>query len=164
MPALSTDPARRAAEEKILADVEESGLHVRRIKGDEEYPEFAYTVGLARGTGQAEVIVVGLPADVAQELLNRVADLVDEGRRFVAGDRATDIADGFPVEFRAVTAKQGEAHLRWAHWLHGDAPFDIVQLVYPDRHGRWPWDPATDSAFRWQQPLLDAKKLPAWAR
>lgn len=164
MPTLSADPARRATEEKILADVEACGLHVRRIKGDDEYPEFAYSVGLARTPGQAEVIVVGLPADTAQSLINRVADLVDEGRRFAAGDTADDIADGFPVQFRAVTKAQAEVHLRWAQWLHGDAPFDVVQLVYPDRHGRWPWDASTDTAFRWQQPLLDAKKLPAWAR
>lgn len=162
MPAFSPDPRRRAAEEKCLADIEAFGLHVLRIRGDDEYPEYAYSVGLPT-LGQPEVLVLGLPADVAQALINRVADLVDEGRRFADGDTVHDIADGFPVVFRAVPAAQAAAHCKWIAWYHEGAPVEVLQLVYPDRAGRWPWEAGIDDAFAWQQPVLATAPVPAWA-
>jgi hypothetical protein len=164
MPTFSDDPTKRAAEEKCVADVERHGLHILHIYGDAEWPEFAYSVGLHRNFSQAEVIVLGLPKHVGHGILNRLADLSREGRRFRAGDTTDEILNGYSVTFRPVPPGHLEAHFGWAIWFYGEEAFPALQLVFPDREGHWPWDPAASDAFRAQQPVLAAVDLPAWAR
>lgn len=164
MPTYSNDPRERAAEEKCVADVAAYGLHVMHVGGDNDWPEFAYTVGLWRTFEQAELIILGLPQDAAHAILNYVADLARDGRRFHAGDVAEDVLDDHPIQFRAVPPAQGRAHFGWARWYHAPDAFPTLQLVYPDMQGRWPWDPDASDGFRAQQPVLELTPLPEWAR
>lgn len=41
---------------------------------------------------------------------------------------------------------------------------EAVQMIYPDRHGRWPWDEGVSDAFRHQQPVLETDPVPEWAK
>ena len=42
----SHEREERAAEEQCERDIQSYGLHILKVTGDEEWPEFAYTVGL----------------------------------------------------------------------------------------------------------------------
>ena len=41
-----------------------------------------------------------------------------------------------------------------AQWAYEGADFPCVQLVWPDKQGRWPWDPSSRDGFRGLQPVL----------
>ncbi len=139
-------------------------MHVLRVFGGDGWPEFAYSVGLFQSFEQPEVIILGLLAEIAHALLNDIADLNRRELRFQLGDSTDELLDGYQVTFRPVSPPQVQAHLGWANWFYDFEPYPAVQMVYPDRAGRWPWDPEASEGFRSNQPMLESAPLPAWAR
>ena len=164
MPVLSDDPKERAREEKCLADVAEHSLHVLRVHGDAEWPEFTYSVGLYRSFGLPEVIILGLRGELAHWILNELAARAREGFRYEAGDVVDGLLEGFPVTFRPVPPEHVEPHFGWARWFYDGGDFPTLQLVFPTTAGIWPWDAGASASFLAAQPVLETTPLPAWAR
>ena len=159
----SDDPRKRSAEEKCEADIQQYGLHVLKVAGDNEWPDFAYSIGLFDSFEHPEVIILGLPGDVAHRILNGLADILRSGKRFADGDESDDLLEGYPCRFLAVPPEQVVAHFGWAMWYYDGRAFPTLQLVYPDREGHWPWDGHVSSGFLAQQPILNAVPMPSWA-
>jgi uncharacterized protein DUF4262/uncharacterized protein DUF4265 len=164
MPHFSDDPVERAAEEKCIEDVERYDLHVMKIQGDDEWPEFTYSVGLYQRFGLPEVIIVGLRRDLAHPILNELAARARSGYRYKAGDRVAGLIEGFDMEFRPIAKAQIEPHFGWARWFYDFEPFPVLQLVFPTTAGVWPWDPNASEYMRKTQPLLETAPVPNWAR
>lgn len=139
---------------KVLADVAEYGCHIVTVPEDGDSPDYAFTVGLAHTWQHPEVVVVGLAEEVAQDLLNAVADMIDEGARFSAGQVVNGLIDTYPVTFKPIPASHLPGYLGTACWAHADAAFEALQLVYPDKLGRYPWHDGVAQGFRDVQPLL----------
>ncbi len=164
MTRLSDDPKERAREEKCLADIEQHDLHVVWVHGNAEWPQFTYSIGLFRRFGLPEVIIVGLGSDLAHWVLNELARRAREGQRFVEGEEAEGLLEGFPVTFRRVPDEHVEAHFGWARWYYEGRPFPTLQLVFPSTAGVWPWDSQASESFRSLQPILETTPRPEWAR
>jgi hypothetical protein len=99
-------------QQEVLADVAEQGVHVVHVPRDGgQGPSYSYTVGLWESFQQPEVVVFGMPEDVAQDLLDAVADDASEGRTVQAGDRRDDLLVGYPVRFFPVPADVVASHL-----------------------------------------------------
>jgi hypothetical protein len=154
----------RAAEEKCLADIEQYGLHVLKVSGDNDWPEFTYSVGLYHRFGVPEVIILGLRAKLAHWILNELAARVRSGYRYEAGDRVAGLIEGFEMEFRPVAEAQVEPHFGWALWFYDFQPFPTLQLVFPSTEGIWPWEPRASASLRKNEPLLETAAVPDWAR
>jgi hypothetical protein len=164
MPHLSDDPQARAGEDKCLADIAQYGLHVMKVMGDNEWPEFVYSVGLYRTFGIPEIVILGLRSDVAHWVLNEVANRARQGERFQVGDTLHGLLEGFPVQLCAVRVEHVEPHFGWARWFYDGGPFLVMQLVWPTTSGVWPWELEASDDFRHRQPLLESADVPAWAR
>jgi Domain of unknown function (DUF4262) len=121
-------------------------------------PSFCYTVGLSRPQfGHPELVVVGLHPDTAHFILNELGERVRGGQRLHAGQRVAGLLQGgYEVELLAVDdAADQRAPLSVAARLYGHgAPVDALQVVWPDRNHRFPWEPGFDGAMRAAQPLL----------
>lgn len=164
MPKYSRDTRERALEERCVADVEQYGLHVIKVGEEDDSPTFAYTVGLHHTFGHPEVIMVGLGLDMMHHVLNDLADSLREGRRYSPGDVSDEFLEGYPVTFRTVPERQYDAYLGWANWFNDDRAYPAMQMIYPDRERRWPWDEGTSEGFRQNQPVLELEPVPEWAR
>jgi hypothetical protein len=164
MPTFSSNPQERVAEERCVADVTRYGLHVMRVAGEDDSPDFAYTVGMVRTFGHPEVIILGLRLDTMHRILNHVADEVRAGRHFAAGDVTDAFLEGYDVAFRTVPDRHYRPYLGWASWFNEGTGYPALQLVYPDGDHRWPWDDGVADGFRAHQPLLESEPVPAWAR
>lgn len=151
------------ADRKLLADVEEFGWHVINVLEDEEGPPFSYTVGLFRRFAHPEVVVVGLPSKAAHPILNIVGGAVRDGRHFVAGQSYDDFVNGYAATFRVVPPEKYPPYLGYAMWFYDGPEFPVLQLVYPDRWARWPWEDGVDPAFRERQPVIADEPEPPWA-
>ena len=102
-----------------------------------------YTVGLT-GHGHPELILFGLPPDISRPTLYALAgDLIAGRREIAAGRRADDVVDGHQVEFVAVD--EPDRHLPAAAQFYAGAevPLRALQIVWPDRYHRWPWQTGT---------------------
>jgi hypothetical protein len=142
------------AEQKLLDDVDEFGLHIVHVAETEAAPGYSFSVGLWESFEQPEVVVVGLPDEVAEDLLNSLADEAAEGTRFLAGQDHQGLVVGYPVRFVGVPEAMVPTWLPTAQWAYAGATFPCVQLVWPDKQGRWPWDPAVREGFAAAQPVL----------
>jgi len=141
-------------EKKVLQDVAEEGVHIVHVPKSDEGPGFSATIGLWFHFEQPEVIVFGLPDEVAEELLNAVTDAADEGKRFKHGEDHKDLLIGYAVRFLDVPLEKVSDYLGTAQWAYAGAEFPVVQLVWPDKKQQWPWQPGVRDGFRDSQPIL----------
>jgi Domain of unknown function (DUF4262) len=140
-------------QQQLLADIAESGVHIAHVE-DDDGDSYSYTVGLWASFEQPEVIVFGMPEDVARDLLDTVADEAAEDRKFRAGEKHDGLLIGYPARFFDVPAEPRTRLLPHAAWAYEDAEFPCVQLVWPDKQGRWPWEPGVRDGFAAAQPVL----------
>lgn len=120
-------------------------------------PGFTYTIGVYRTHRHPELVVFGLPPEAAKTILNRVADrFARGGEAIVPGVRYDEILEGFPAMFITAAPERTAEYLYAYEWFYqGQAP-PVLQLVWPDEAGRFPWDEHFDHRFDVAQPLLGA--------
>ncbi|BBU33385.1 hypothetical protein BTHE68_71190 (plasmid) [Burkholderia sp. THE68] len=116
-------------------------------------PGFAYTIGLEETYGHPELIVFGLPYEVAHGVLNDLAARI-KGKTLALqdGDRDDRTLQGHRVVFRNVRAAFVRKYLRIAHVLSEDTR--ALQVVWPDPFGKFPWEDDFDSRYAVAQPSL----------
>lgn len=148
------DDSLTDSERRILTDIDEDGLHIVQVEDEQGEPEYAFSVGMWASFGQAEVAVFGLPAEAAEALLEAIADDAAEGKNFVADSRHEGLLQGYPVRFLAVPKALYREYFPEAVWAHENDDFPLLQLVWPDKQGRWPWEPGVREGFRAAQPVL----------
>jgi len=101
---------------------------------------FAYTVGLTEH-GYPELVISGLDPATSQALLNDLAKRVyDRAERFTAGQRISDLLVGYDAVIVEGPATE-ELHPGAAIARYGKDKVALQQAVWPDPHGRYPWDP-----------------------
>ncbi len=144
-------------QKQLLEDVAENGLHVVHVPATDELPEYSYSVGMWHSFEQPEVVVFGLPKEVADELLNALADDAAEGKTFLAGSKHDGVLVGYPARFLGVPPEQAAVHLPLVAWAYAGDAAPTVQLVWPDKQGRWPWDPDGRQGFAAQQPVIGTR-------
>ncbi len=146
-----------------MANIETHGWHVINVLEDPGGPPFSYSIGIYETLGQPEIIIVGLPHEVAHPPINDVGEALRGGKRFVPGGVYDDLLEGYDCAFRDVPSRQYWCYLGRAVGHYGGENFPVHQLVYPDRKGRWPWDSEAGDGFREQQPVLADTPEPLWA-
>ncbi|GIE87805.1 DUF4262 domain-containing protein [Actinoplanes regularis] len=120
-----------------------SGVYLQFVPQPTALETCWYTIGLTEH-GHPELILFGLPPDICRPALLAVAGEVIAGRRVLtAGQCADDVLEGHQVEFVAVT--EPDRHLPAAAQFYAfrGAAVQALQIVWPDRYHRWPWQPGT---------------------
>ncbi|MDG4834181.1 DUF4262 domain-containing protein [Solwaraspora sp. WMMD1047] len=131
-------------QEEIIDRIGWAVMHVLPTYDDPDITTpFAYTVGLT-AHDYPELIIAGLPPEVAHGLLNDLAGrLYDKAERFACGQRISDLIAGYDavlVEGAPIDALlPGVAIARY-----GRNRVRLLQVVWPDPQGRFPWDAGYD--------------------
>lgn len=116
--------------------VEKEGWLVIGVPGEGVEHSLSYTVGLTK-MGLPEILVSGLPVQVAQVILNHLAHLSIFNGRFENGQRVTDVANMPVVILDCVLP----APANMVFQVYGTADsIQIQQMIYPDEQERFPWD------------------------
>jgi hypothetical protein len=145
------------AEKNIRSDVEKYGWSVALFEKSTATPSFAYTIGLWKTFNHPEVIAFGLPINLLHTILNDVGELIKEGKELPLNVDNNDILLNLPVQIRQVDASNIPDYFGFAQWFNEYEPFPALQLFWPDKAGKFPWDSAYDEKYRFDQPLLDRK-------
>ena len=142
---------------RLLTDVESVGWHVLQIMGDESGPAYCFSVELYYTFGHPEILVLGLSHPVAHKIINLAAGLIASGRVFRPRELTDDVAEGFACSFVPVSVVHYEQYLGYGVWFYRKLrqPFPALQLVWPDKLGRFPWESDYDERFYKLQRLLD---------
>ncbi|MEV5079736.1 DUF4262 domain-containing protein [Streptomyces sp. NPDC056159] len=148
-------PAWEERDSRIAASVSEFGWHVMGVGAGGDAPaDWAYSIGLWHTLRSPEVCVFGLRIETMMPILNVAGGEIHNGHPLEADQVRDDILNGYPVTVRPV-------HPSWYRDFFGAGidyyqapPPPVMQLFWPDKEGRFPWDDQAEEYCRASQPLL----------
>ncbi len=141
----------------VAGDISTVGWSVATARGDTLSPPWAYTVGLWLSHNQPELTLAGLPDEHMTIILNSIADRI-------AGGGPVDVADDIggicpcTLTIRPVHASWRRTSMfalsdRYYGYAFGGRPA-YLQVVWPDRRGRYPGDRGFQTRYEGRQPML----------
>lgn len=107
---------------------------------------FSYTVGLAE-KGRRELVVFGLPTELAGKALNAVALLEGETTESLM------MSEGLELRLREAHAGVASEFAKMAVERAGKG-VETMQVFWPDEDGFFPWDEEGDPRMKAAQPIL----------
>lgn len=145
-------------DQKLLSDVSSIGWHHVHVQAERGTPGFAFSLGFYANYNHPEIIVFGLPPQIAQQLLNIAAVAVAGAKiRYATYKPYDDLAEGMKVAFVPVARQHYPTYLGYAGWFYESTGpgFPVLQMVWPDKQGRLPWESGYDISYAKFQPMLD---------
>ena len=139
---------------KTLEHIEQFGCTVFHVGEEGELPPFSYSVGITKTAAAPEGVVVGLKQKLAHFMVNEYHLRVRAGERFQHGLRYAGFLEGFEVEARNVNHFFYDDYFGQCLRFYEDRSFDVIQLIYPNKQGIWPWQAEADDWFKSWQPIL----------
>lgn len=118
-------------------------------------PGYAYSIGLPAAVEFPEVVVFGLSPVAANGLVSLVVDARRGGTEIPVGVELVGLLDNeLRCLFAPVDLDRWGGYFATADAWYRDAPFDLVQLVYPDPNGFLPHEAGFDQRMSFAQPLI----------
>ena len=152
--ALDADPAKLDEhEQNFVAMIREFGWFATQVAGDKDGSAFSYTTGFWLKFEFPEIVLFGLERQVAHDTLWHIYRELEAGKRFAIGTRDDEIFQNVAAMLLPVSTQHYRDHLGWSRWFYGNDDFQCLQLIFPDRTGRFPWEEVSES-FRTLQPDL----------
>jgi hypothetical protein len=138
----------------ISLDISAAGWSVQVIPGDEHTPPWAYTVGLWAGQRTPEFTMAGLPVEHMRIILNTIAERVIDGISIDVADEVDGICP-CSLTIRPVHASWRQTNMfTISDRYYGYVRPGYVQVVWPDRKGRYPGDRGFQTRYDGRQPML----------
>ena len=137
-----------ACMQAVTDDIRTSGWSVSAVLGDEIAPPWAYTIGLWLGHQGPELAMFGLPVEHMTIILNAVGERIASGALIEAGDQLDGICP-CSLAVRPVRASWRSTSLfAVSDRYYGYVRPPCLQVVWPDRRGRYPGDPGFQRGTR----------------
>ncbi len=143
------------AERQITNDIKEYGFHVALFEDDGYLPSFAYSIGLWKNFNHPEVIAFGLPIELLHSLICTAKQEIEKRGKLEPGHTYSDFLEGYQIQFLEVNKAHYSDYLGYGRWFNGSFDFPVLQLVWPDKEHKWPWEEEFNTNWRFKQPLLD---------
>lgn len=146
----------REAKRVIEENIEKYGCHLALLEADNYMPAFAYSIGLYKKFGHPEIICFGLPTNLLSSLLNHAANLIKQGEILEPNKMYSGFLSGSDVQFLPVDKAFYGEYMGYGGWYY-DMSFDFpaLQLVWPDKQQKFPWEEGFNPDWEFLQPLLD---------
>jgi hypothetical protein len=146
------------ADDKIIRNVRKHGCHIVGIMADEQGPPYAFSIGLFLNYGHPEIVIFGANRNDSAAFINDICDRAAKGKRYAAGDVSDDLVPGCRLCFVDVPLERYGEYLGTAIWFYAKSPrpFPCLQLVWPDKEGRFPWQETFDPELKYWQPLMSS--------
>jgi hypothetical protein len=138
----------------VIRDVNTVGWHAAIVEPGNGHHGWAFSIGFTQTFRHPEVAVFGLPGDVLRAVLDAIGQGLHDGRLYADGAEDDLLAPPYRCVFRGIDDSWRDRLLPDAAWFYGARPFPALQLVWPDRAHRYPWEDGFDPDLASFQPLL----------
>jgi hypothetical protein len=139
----------------IDADIKKYDLSLMFISEEEEDPCFTYSIGLYHSFKHPEVVVFGLDHELAGEIINDLARRIKAGERYEVGKEYAGLLEGYNCIFREAPKDCYHEYFGYATAFYKGVDFPVLQLIWPDKENKWPWEIDFNHRWIWSQPLLE---------
>ena len=145
--------------DKIAWMVEQHGWAFEAVPAhpelDPPIPGYGYSIGLETAFGFPDVVVFGLTPVAARGLVGLVVDVLRGGTDLFIGPLFIGLLDnGLRSALLPVDPEDcGELFEAASAW-YGDEDYRVVQLAWPNRGGRLPWEAGFDHRLLLAQPII----------
>ncbi len=146
-----TQPDELAAYDAVVrSNIEEDGFHVIVVPEEDGERAYAFTVGLWQRHQHPELVISGLDkgkvgGDMHAALAGACEQIIDDEKRFAEGERILGLFTNYFAEPRVVHDSKYGDYLGYLQRFY-DEDVPALQLVWPDKIRRWPWDEGFDGA------------------
>lgn len=145
---------------KTLADIKRVGWAVLLVEGEEEHPEFAYSVGLFESYGVPEVLVIGLKHAIMHSMINDLGTRAKEGHAEPADAWVDGLLEGHQCFLTHMPTSAYREYLGYACWFYRGLAFPCLQCIWPTTLGIFPWQAEWPIGLQKRQPILDVAFQP----
>jgi hypothetical protein len=129
--------------------IEKSGRAVVAVLPGEGKTGFSYSVGFEESLGHPEIVMIGLPEELAHQLINDIYDGIRN--RSVAippqGGPVEKVVQKFDVLARPVPEEYARNIARGAFDRSYPKPVRLLQICIPDQNGNLPDNPKCDKTY-----------------
>lgn len=153
-PATWGGAAWEGRDRRIAQNVTDHGWHVMGVDGGDAPGDWGYSIGLWHTLRSPEVSVFGLPAQTTMRVANAAGVAIRDGDPLQLGGRRGDVLEGYDVAVRPVDPSWYSDFFGAGIDFYQSPPLPIVQVFWPDKAGRFPWEEGADEHCRAVQPLL----------
>jgi hypothetical protein len=116
-----------------MGDIDRDGYSIVGVMAD---PPYCYTVGLTQSRMHPEVLIAGLSAQIAHDLLAAIIKRIPDGGQLPVDEPISEIAN-MPLVLKRMSPKN--ALIANIARVFYDDKFEMLQMVWPDKNGRFPW-------------------------
>lgn len=135
---------RGAYQREVLAALRAFGWTTQSISAD---PPYAYTVGLAQRFDHPEMLICGMDENLGPNMLTRMVQEIQGGRRFVEGEIRDVLLSDLPLLVERLHPEVAAASCPLLEWYaeRVDGAFPpVLRILWPDARGRLPGEPSCD--------------------
>lgn len=145
--------------EKIEWMIETKGWAIEPVEARPDVqppvPAYAYTIGFPTAFAFPDVAIFGMVPAAANGLATLVADALAGGTEIPLGVELVGLLDNeLRCVFAPITLDDWSPFFTTSLAWYKDSPFDIVQLLWPDRNGFLPYETGYDQRLRFAQPMI----------
>ncbi|GAB3141277.1 DUF4262 domain-containing protein [Micromonospora sonneratiae] len=143
-----------ARDRQTAQHITDHGWSVVGVSGEGRTPDWVYSIGLWHTTGKHDVAIFGLSPQRMMELTNALGDLLRQVEFMDAHEWRDFVFEQFNVALQPVHPSWYESFFGAAIDFYQMSHLPIVQMVWPDDEGLFPWHDGVDQACQESQPML----------
>jgi hypothetical protein len=153
--ALDEDPSELDEHERnFIANIRQHGWFATFVFADGTGPNFTYTTGFWLNVNFPEIITFSLKKEIVHDTLWHLYRELKRGEKFAVGEPVENVFANLKATLLPVAEHQFEDHLGWSRWFYRGDRFRCLQLVWPDRSGKFPWQAGFSAEMIKAQPDL----------
>lgn len=120
-----------------------------------------YTVGFVELFDHPEICITGLRESTMYQFIRMIHDQIAAGKRFAEGVVYDNISRGYPTQFIKVHPANYDSWFGQA-WGYNGPDLEVLQMVWTDTKGKFPWEEGFEEKFRAKQVLLNVDQRHAY--
>ena len=145
----------KITEQTIIKNVEKYGWHIAYFESNRYAPTFAYTIGLYKTFKHPEIISFSLNTDILVWMLNHAGGRIKNDEKIETNKLYDGFLEGYPVQFLEVKRENYSEYFGYGSWFYDWQDFPVLQLVWPDKESKFPWEEGFTKDWKSLQKLLD---------
>jgi hypothetical protein len=139
----STEEVLRGCREAV----DRVGWHCVGVFQGRTDPPFNYTTGLWKTHAHPELMICGIDPERGYGAISAAVTLIERGARLTPGEDVAEVLVGYPVRFRDVDPFGCRLSFTVSNLFYDGWEVSRLQLLFPDKHGRFPGDPRCSPAI-----------------